>query len=988
MKTTRTLAVVAILGIAFSFRASAQVAYDSETTNEWFKVNAAESGDFSADPWTKPTDGEVSVVNSKIALDTDLDDPLIYTPTAGATGPVVTVTAEYTATANATAPDLTDTPQAALAVVASGADTNWYGLVKKDASADWEKFTNVIPTVGETYTIHIDLNNVTHKIRYWVGDTILGTGWYDNPKSATQVTSVSFVGTGDIGNFSGDVITENGATFNGTGYATFADALAAAKASAGAWSDSNPIVLYKDAAYEASVTENLYVNSNGKTFTINGSVVTKKSGNTYTVTAQTDCEAYIGSTYYVTFDEAVAAAGASDVIVVNKTLEKNLTVAKSYGLNPNGNLTCAVLTVNADQTLKLAGGLAVTTAMINGAVAGETLTVSGTLTGVNVAKLTFGDAAIFAFTGAKLAPTTLTMGTSLTITGLNTAEIGTEVITATGLDASKISATLPEGRCLEVKNNTLTVVKEIFATITAASETEGFDYTNGTVSVTANVKDGKTATAVLTVIGWDGSTKKVVEAKPMTSGTALTWDVAAAMEGALTQGGAYTYTVEVMVDDKVAAVKSGEFTAAKWGADGAWFFADPSTDTVGGGAWVEKPVIGDDHKYEVSDSRFNVTSEAGSNKFTRVDTTVAFESLVDGELDAPEGEAAIGGFVATTTGWMALNANEWVLLKGAPGPVVGNEYVIRTEFDFAAETKRMRFFVAEVVGTNVGDFFPLAVDGGSQWLTTGVDNLETLKAVEFQGSGKLASIAAMVADKALAIVDGEEYDDMDKALAEAKLKGKAITLLTNATIEPDLNTPGKYVIVPDGHDYMSGGNVSHENKTIIVEGTGKPPVVRLNDSEMKEVKLPGVTGSVQNTDKLRKFLEDSKIDAYTGDDASADGITQEMLTSDTANGLKYWQDYALGIVVGTSVAPVTTPAGDTNPDAITLAIPTIDKDNYSGDYDIRYQVMKDSAPVPSGGGLDENPGAILIPLTSGTGTYSIKAVFTPKTVPEQTVSGN
>lgn len=969
MRTTRVLAIVAILGIAFSFRASAQVAYDSETTNDWFTVSAAEPGDFSTSPWKKPTDGEVGVVNSKIALDTDLDDPLIYTPTAGATGPVVTVTAEYTATANATAPDLTDTPQAALAVVASGADTNWYGLVKKDASADWEKFTNVIPTVGETYTIHIDLNNVTHKIRYWVGDTILGTGWYDNPKSAeTKVTSVSFVGTGDIGDFGGDVITENGATFNGTGYATFADALAAAKTS-GAWADGNPIVLYKDAAYEAAVTETLYVNSNGKTFTINGSVVYKQSGNTYTVTAQAECEAKIESTYYVTFDEAVAAAGASDVIVVNKTLEKNLTVAKSYGLNPDGKLTCATLTVNADQTLTLAGGLAVTTANINGAVAGETLTVNGTLTGVNVAKLTFGDAATFAFTGAKLAPTTLTQAGALTITGLNAVADGTEVITATGLDVSKISATLPEGRCFEVIDNTLTVVKEILATIDDLSEVEGYDYTNGTVSVKATVKDGKTGTAMLTVVDFMTGVKTVYN-KDLTAGeNNLSWDLTE-----LAQGGAYTYTVDIKVSDDVAATKSGEFTAAKWDTDGAWFKADATSgeSVVFGGKWDAEPNIGDDDKYEVSDSKFNVESEVGSNKFTRVDTRVSFESLVDDPPDTPEGNT-VGGFVAATQGWMALNGvNGWVLLKGAANPETSKEYVIRTEFDFAATPKRMRFFVAEVAGDNVGDFAPLAIDGGSQWLTTGVANQETLKAVEFQGSGKLASIKATVADKALAIVDGEEYDDMDKALAEAKLKGKAITLLTNATIEP--TEVGKYEIVAgDYYHYVSGGKVSGGNRTIIVDDPTKPPVVRPTDAEMEKVKTPDGK-SYEDYDSLRNFLERNGVEGYTKDDANADSVSNALETVDADNNLKYWQDYALGIDVGTSVAPVTTPAGDTNPNAITLAIPTIDTSKYSHDYIIRYQVMKGSEPVPSE--ENGNPGAILIPLTSGTGTYTIKAVFT------------
>ena len=799
MRTTRVLAIVAILGIAFSFRASANVAYDSETTNVWFKVSAAVPGDFSAAPWTKPTDGEVSVVNSKIALDTDLDDPLIYTPTP-ASGPVATVTAQYTATANAATPALTDTPQAALAVIANGADTNWYGLVKKNAGVDWEKFMNVIPTVGETYTIHIDLNNVTHQIRYWVGDTILGTGWYDNPKSTeTKVASVSFVGTGNIGDFGGDNITENGATYKGRGYATFDAALAVAQDD---WMNqgTDAIVLYQPATYTVNNSGTIYVNANGRAFTISGGVY-EQNGNTYVITANNDCEAKIGSTFYSTIEKAIAAATAGQTIIVNKALNKALTFNNaSVTLDTNSKtVTCATLTVADGVTLTLDDALAVTDANVAGSVAGETLTVNGTLTGVNVAKLTFGNAAIFAYAGTKLAPTALAMGTALTITGLGEAAIGTEVITATGLDVSKITATLAEGLCLEVKNNTLTVVKEILATITASSETEGFDYTNGTVSVTVDVKPGKTATVVLTVVGWDGTTKKVVAAKPVTSGEALTWDVAAAMEGALTQGGAYTYTVEVMVDGKVAAVKSGEFTAAKWGADGAWFKADATTgvSVVSGGKWQAEPNIGDDKKYEVSDSRFDVMSDDGSNKFTRVDTKIAFETLVDDTPDNPDGNT-VGGFVATTQGWMAFNGTGWVLLTGAdaPAPVAGQDYVIRAEFDFAAVAKRMRFFVAE----GEGDFFPLAVAGGSQWLSTGVANQETLKAVEFQGSGKLESIMATVADAALASVGGVEYDSMADALAAAGTAGaNTITLLTKATLAPTV--AGLYKIDKNGYDF-------------------------------------------------------------------------------------------------------------------------------------------------------------------------------------------
>ena len=93
------------------------------------------------------------------------------------------------------------------------------------------------------------------------------------------------------------------------------------------------------------------------------------------------------------------------------------------------------------------------------------------------------------------------------------------------------------------------------------------------------------------------------------------------------------------------------------------------------------------------------------------------------------------------------------------------------------------------------------------------------------------------------------------------------------------------------------------------------------------------------------------------------------------NTLPLWQDYALGIDPTNSVAPVTKPAGDTDPENITLAIPAIDTTKYSKDYDISYQVMKDTASDPVKTVPD--PSAILIPLSNGTGTYMIKAVFTP-----------
>lgn len=808
MNIKQMLTTAVILGLALGFNAFANVVYDSESTNEWFAVDVSTltTAKLKSAPWTYPAKGgEASVENSAINLDTDLDDPLVYTKNNPVSGPVATVSAHFAATANVSTPEFSDAPQAALTVIVTGAATNWVGLVKDTVGGTnkWETFAAPVPTVGTDYDIAIEFDNrdgQQKKIRYRVGDTVLGGGWYANPiASAESISSVSFAGSGEIGNFSGANIVANAATFNGTGYATVEAAIAAAEAAGAGWTAATPVVLYADATYAATASKSVYFDENGHALTITGGVFTK-SGVTYDITINADCEARINTTYYKTLDEAIVAAGASDTIVINKAIEKNLTVSKSCSLDPDGKLTCAALTVAADQTLTLAGTLAVTTATVNGAVVGETLTVNGTLTGVTVAKLTLGNGATFAYANTKLAPLVLTQAGAFTITGLANAEVGTEVITASGLDLSKISATTKDGTCLDIVNGTLTVVKEILATITTSSEAEGYDYTNGTVSVTATVKAGKTATAVLTVVGFDGATVKTAVERPVTSGTALVWDVADAMEGALVPGGAYTYTVEVMVDNKVAAAKSGEFTAAKWGADGAWFKADASTGSsvVEGGAWDGTAPNIVNNRYAVSDSTFNVTSEAGSAKFTRVDTKVSFESLSDGAPDGIEGDA-IGGFVATAEGWKALtlvnSEKTWVTLTGADAPAVNTEYVIRAELDFSnASAQRVRFFVAK----QGGDFVPLSCNG-SQWLTTTKVQQKLLK-VEFQGEGALESVKATVEDKALAEVNGVKYDTVGAALAAAKDDpAKSVKLLTNVTLAPTV--AGTYKIVKNGYAF-------------------------------------------------------------------------------------------------------------------------------------------------------------------------------------------
>lgn len=987
MRMKQKLTAATLCALALSFNALANVVYDNEVTNDWFKV-IAKDADLNGDTkWTKPTYGEAKVENEKIKLDTDLTDPLIYTP-GGQCGDVAIVTASFEATANTAAPDLGDNvPQAALTVVVDGANTNWYGLVKGETANEWMKFTNVIPTVGTPYDIKIEFDlrsGEPKRIRYSVGGTVLGDGWYNNPQSsATAIQSVSFSGTGDIGDFRGDNVVKSGASFNGENYETFEAALDAAKPT---WASGTvPVVLYKDANYSASATETLYVDANSHTFTINGSVAVDQSGNTYAITASGECEAKIGDKYYSTIENAIAAADGTAPIVVNKAITRDLTIAKNLTINPAGLLTCGTLVVNAGNMLTLAGAQTVTTATINGSVAGAALTVIGTLTGVNVETLVFGDSATFAYAGAPLEATTLTVGSTLSISGLGSVALGDVIISNIGsYEAAKfaVSGTMPDELMLGKEGSALKVVaRPPDVVVELDDDTAGYDFTNGTVNVkVTTVESGKSGSVVLKYIDFSTGDERTLVSQSVTATGDISWDLSG-----LVPGGAYSYTVEVKDSTgKLIDTKYGTFTAANW-ATNVWFGADAATgsDVSKNGTWEGglAPTI-EQGAYVIDDkAKFNVTETSdGSNRLTRVDAEVVFEAMVDGNSLSVE-SGALGGFVAATKSsenvWMALTTENseaaWVALSGAVAPVAGTPYVVRAEISFLTDKKKVRYLVKEDVD---GAEFCVLKKGSSEWLPLADASKTTLAAVEMNGSGKLAKLEATIADKAVAVVNGEEYDSMDDALAAARTAGKPIQLLTNATIDPNLNQKARYEILAGDYSSVSGGKVSHGDRTIFIPGGGEPPLVRPSEAVMQAVTAPGLTKPM-NTDKLRTFLEKNGVKAYTeNENATATDISNALKTSDTKNGLVYWQDYALGIDVGTSVAPVTTPAGDKDTANITLAIPAIDTTQYSGDYTINYQVMKgtDINPVKTVG----DPSAILIPLNKSTGTYTIKAVFTAK----------
>lgn len=506
----------------------------------------------------------------------------------------------------------------------------------------------------------------------------------------------------------------------------------------------------------------------------------------------------------------------------------------------------------------------------------------------------------------------------------------------------------------------------------------GYDFTNGLVTVSNVNVGGATAKAKITVI--DCKTGEEVSIgyaeQTISGGDPVSWDLAAGLaDHTLIPGGDYTYEVEIVVGGKVVAKKADTFLAANW-TDDTWFGADaavaPPGDTFGGD-WdsAKKPEVEGNAYVIDDDALFNVTVEKqddGTNKVTRVDAVVMFDAFVANPA-VPE-DGAFGGFVAAKDGdaaaqWMALTKGGWVALTGELTPVLNTTYTVRAEVDFLSENRRVRYFVKG----ETGDFKPLTYNG-SDWIPL-VGEASTFTSVEFQGSGTLAKFEATIADKALAVVDGEEYDSMEAALAAAKAKGKTIELLTNATVEP--TAKGTYEIAPGTHRYVSGGKVSTEPRTIVVTEPGQPPVVRPSTEEMNKVKTPE-GAQFKNIGKLREFLEKNGITAYTGDDANAQGITAALkaVPEGSKNGLELWKDYALGIDKTDSVKPVTTPSGDTAADRITLSIPAIVAATPSGDYSIAYEVVDKTGNPTSD---QQETGAIKIPLD--TGTYTIKAVFTP-----------
>ena len=379
-------------------------------------------------------------------------------------------------------------------------------------------------------------------------------------------------------------------------------------------------------------------------------------------------------------------------------------------------------------------------------------------------------------------------------------------------------------------------ITENTITFNVPTESEGYDFTNGTISVSAVIDGYESATAVLKVVDFKTGEETTFDTRSLVGESPVSWDLSA-----LTAGGIYDYTIEAKVGNKVVATKTGTFTAAKWPAD-VWFGADATgggEGVVTGGNWdsTKKPSVEDNAYVVDDDALFNVDVPAkGENHVTRVDAVVTFESLVDSNSLGTE-EDALGGFVAAKSGetpqWMTLTSDTeqpWAVLTGGLTPEANVPYVIRAEIDFLSPDKRVRYLVSDDGGES---FQSLANGEGEQWIPLADATKGTLAKVELKGAGSLAKFDAKLADKAVAKVGGVEYDSLAAAIAAAGSSG-TIELLTNATYLPvGTISRGVYTFVKNGKSVvvdLSGATgtwtATWDNDTLTIKKAGAGTVYR------------------------------------------------------------------------------------------------------------------------------------------------------------------
>ena len=400
-----------------------------------------------------------------------------------------------------------------------------------------------------------------------------------------------------------------------------------------------------------------------------------------------------------------------------------------------------------------------------------------------------------------------------------------------------------------------------------------------------------------------------------------------------------------------------------------------------------------------------------TNTITRVTLTTTFEPLA--ELpDSSDGDANLVVFDGAFYVW---DGGNWRELTGITVPEAG------VETDVLAEIKYQGEDTAREICFTIGE--------GNDVVTTGWIALHSTENafanVTIKGAVTLDNIFGKV-EMGRAANDGIKYSTIADAMAAAsegsdktvvliRNSSESITAVSGVKIDFNKKDSGVYTASGSTKIEIAYGNAEAESTASndslkiplrsdieTVEEAREKIVVTVNDESKEaiikdisaaELKIqirtskevlanvkPGGKALADREDEgLRKYLSAWVKSEYEKAHTTASEIEQVFQEPyHDGNGLPIWQNYVLGVERPIDpITPVAAPAGDTDKSHITLSVPAISKDRYSGDYKITYKVGNVEA---------SDPQAIKVPL--GTGNYEIQAVLSePDPAPAEPTVG-
>jgi len=464
-----------------------------------------------------------------------------------------------------------------------------------------------------------------------------------------------------------------------------------------------------------------------------------------------------------------------------------------------------------------------------------------------------------------------------------------------------------------------------------------------------------------------------------------------------------------------------------------WFMggANGVDATQTNGTWTkpQEGVVIADSKFTLEldhESMLDFTPTTGTapdtNVLTRVQFVAKFEPQV-GTLPSVDAKTAL---IVSNTAYYAYawdgSKMDWVKLANANVAVSSVPVTVLSEIDYkTSSAPRVRYGIVDSTTTPWTTNFlnKAGVEPADAWLALdpGDEPYPTerlITKVSFCGDGELTSVRGDV-QLGLFEVDEIKYGTSDEAVARALATDATIKVVrdNNETITIPSDA-GKFVkIDANGHQTGAIDNQSDEPTEValpagaITAGSGEydlglvadpskvsvtttdktkevivvqpiggnlTAIVQTSAAIMSNVVFQGVMLAEPSNEVYRTFLRtycDAQDGAYMKANTDKDAIISQ-LGGAGGNELPLWQSYVLGLNADSGTLATQPTGTDGDAGNLHISIPAVDPSVASG-FDVTYAVMNGDSQV---GKSVSNPKDIAIPV--GTGTYTIKAVLTPK----------